>query len=156
MFLMGGFSTASPLGKRIIEPLTPEQSAKKAERLAQIGLKGELFIMKYEKEKLVSLGINDINYPRHVALESMCFGYDVLSLDEFNNEIYIEVKTTTRSKEDKYSKTFFISTNEYKVFSDNKSRYKLYRVYDVENSPTTEILDLNNIKIKPDGYICEY
>ena len=59
----------------IIIPLTPEQHAKRAERLAQIGLKGELFIMDSEKNKLKQAGITDTYYPKHVALESMSSGY---------------------------------------------------------------------------------
>ena len=82
------------------------------QRLAQIGLKGELFIMDSEKNKLKQAGITDTYYPKHVALESMSSGYDVASIDENGNKIFIEVKTTTRRKEDINSKIFFISSNE--------------------------------------------
>jgi len=155
IFLMGGVSENNSK-MATIKPLSPEQRAKQAERNAEIGLKGELFVMDEEKEKLVSLGINNHSYPKHVALESMHFGYDILSLDKDGNEIYIEVKTTTRSKDDVHSKMFFMSTNEYTIFTENKNKYNLYRVYDVENSPSSVILDLNKITKSPDGYVCKY
>ena len=140
----------------IIKPLTPEQRAKQAERFSQIGLKGELYVMKYENERLKKLNIKIKDYPRHVALESMSYGYDILSKDENLQDIYIEVKTTTRTKEDKNSKQFFISTNEFDVFSDNKERYRLYRVSDIENLPSLELLDLGQLNKRTDGFIVEY
>jgi hypothetical protein len=140
----------------IVKPLTPEQRAKQAERLAQIGQKGELFVMDYEQRRLKALGINIAHYPKHVALESMHYGYDILSLDENKNEIYIEVKTTTRISEDQNSRIFFISANEFEVFSKNKQKFKLCRVYDIENSPTLEFVDLSMATKRPDGYIIKY
>lgn len=156
IFLMEGVSTEDTSKEISIKPLSPEQRAKQAERDAEIGLKGELFVMKKENERLQSLGINDQHYPRHVALESMHYGYDILSLDSNRNYIYIEVKTTTRPKNDRNSKTFFMSANEYDVFVRNKKKYKLYRVYDVENDPSSEVIDLKRITKRPDGYVCQY
>jgi hypothetical protein len=154
---MGGIREADAALKPItIKPLTPEQRAKQAERWAQIGQKGELYVMEYEQNRLRDFGITLDNYPKHIALESMHYGYDILSLDESRNEIYIEVKTTTRTREDLNSRKFFISTNELDVFSKHKQRYKLYRVYDIESTPSIEILDLNLLTTKPDGYIVEY
>lgn len=156
IFLMGGIPIENEILVPIIKPLTPEQRAKQAERLAEIGTKGELFIIEIEKEKLATLGINNPKYPRHVALESTIFGYDILSLNEKNEEIFIEVKTTTRKRDDANSRQFFISSNEIEVHSKNKKVYKLYRVYDVESSPSFEILELENIEKEADGYICKY
>ncbi len=156
IFLMGGIPSENEVLIPIIKPLTPEQRAKQAERLAEIGTKGELFIMKVEEEKLNTLGLKNKKYPRHVALESTIFGYDILSLNEKKEKIFIEVKTTTRKREDINSRQFFISSNEIKVHNSNKLIYKLYRVYDVENNPSYEILDLENIEKEADGYICSY
>lgn len=157
IFLMTAINnTGTPSTYPVIKPLTPEQRAKQAERLAQIGLKGELFVFTTEKNKLQELGITQSNYPRHVAMESMHYGYDILSLDEKGEELYIEVKTTTRSQEDKNARMFFISNNEIDVFSNNKNKYKLYRVYNIENDATFEILDLNKVQKRADGFIVEY
>src|SRR5258706_3249326 len=155
IFLMGAISSQTNKNK-MLKPLTPQQRAKQAERFSQIGLKGELYVMKYENERLEKLSIKIKDYPRHVALESMSYGYDILSKDESLQDIYIEVKTTTRTKEDKDSKQFFISANEFEVFSDNKQKYRLYRVYDIENSPSLELLDLGQLNKRTDGFIVEY
>lgn len=157
IFFMGGIRDIRiPVGPVIIKPLTPEQRAKQAERLAQIGQKGELYVMKYEKNRLEDIGIVNTEYPKHVALDSMHYGYDILSIDETLAEIFIEVKTTTRSLEDPNSKQFFLSTNELDVFNNNREKYKLYRVYDIENTPSVEILNLDEVTMNPDGYIVNY
>jgi hypothetical protein len=156
IFLMGGISSQNTEVIPIIKPLTPEQRAKQAERLAEIGNKGELYVMEREREKLKSLSIANPEYPKHVALESTAYGFDVLSLDQNEQEIFIEVKTTTRALKDPGSKRFFISTNEFNVYEKNKSKYKLHRVYDIENSPSLEELDLEKINKIADGYICKY
>lgn len=156
IFLMGGISSENEKLMPVIKPLTPEQRAKQAERLAEIGNKGEMFIMQTERERIRSLGLDYINYPKHVALESTSYGFDITSLDEKNNEIYIEVKTTTRREDDLNSKQFFISSNEFQVYEINKQKYKLYRVYDIENTPNYKIIDLEKISKKADGYICTY
>lgn len=156
IFLMGGISAENKLLKPKIKPLTPEQRAKQAERLAEIGNKGELYIMKKEQKKLSSLGLKSKKYPKHVALKSDSYGYDIASLDENGDKLLIEVKTTTRSKDDSLSKQFYLSSNEYKVYKANKSNYKIYRVYDIENSPSFEVLDLKNLDKRTDGYIFKY
>lgn len=141
---------------QIIPPLTPEQWAKQAERKAQIGYKGEVFIFDNEVKRLQKTGIQKKGYPRHVALESSHYGYDILSLDELGNELFIEVKSTTRHKEDPNSRKFFISKNEYETYCTHKVNYKLYRVYDVENQPEYEIFDLDKLNINPNSYEVEY
>lgn len=156
IFLMGGISADGEIANQTIKPLTPEQRAKQAERLAEIGTKGELFVMKMEKERLLRLGLNNPDYPQHIALESVIAGYDILSLNEQNEEIFIEVKTTTRKKSDEISRRFFISRNEFEIYKRHKSVYKLYRVYDIENNPHIEMLDLENMEKEADGYICTY
>jgi hypothetical protein len=154
IFLMSGISNNNSIP--VIKPLSPEQRAKQAERLAEIGTKGELYILKLEEEKLKKLGLKSEKYPRHVALESTIFGFDILSLNAENIEIQIEVKTTTRKKEDTNSRQFYITSHEINTYNNNKNTYKLYRVYDVENNPSFETIDLDNVDKEADGYICKY
>lgn len=157
IFLMSAINApnATPITP-IIKPLTAEQRAKQAERNAQIGLEGEIFVLKNEILKLQKSGINRAGYPRHVALESTHYGYDILSLDDNGSEIFIEVKTTTRKKEDAYSRNFFISNHEFATFTQNRQKYKLLRVYDIENTPSFEELDLETVTKQADGYIVTY
>jgi hypothetical protein len=70
------------------------------------------------------------------------------------SEIYIEVKTTTRAKEDPEAKKFYISFNEYGFFQKNKSHYFLYRVYDIEgNAPSIDTVDMDLVELKTDNYL---
>lgn len=157
IFIMGAIINGGQQQQQIvIAPLTPGQRAKEAERLAEIGHKGELFILEEEKIKLANLGIIINGYPRHVALESTHFGYDILSLDENQNEIFIEVKSTTRTHNDQKSRSFFITNNEVQVFVENRTNYFIYRVYSIENNPTYEILNLDELERMPNGYIMIY
>lgn len=154
IFLMASINAANL--NPIVTPLTPEQWAKKAERNAQIGLEGELFVLRNEAERLINLGVNRIGYPKHVALESNHYGFDILSLDSAGNEIFIEVKTTTRKRNDPNSNCFFMSNNEYNVYLQNKVQYKLHRVYDVENTPEFDELNLEELTQESDGYKFTY
>lgn len=156
IFLMGGIKNSVNIAQRKIKPPTPEQSAKKAERNALIGLKGEEFVVKLERERLLKLGISKKGYPHHRALESMHYGYDVLSLDENENDIFIEVKTTTRRQDDVLAKRFFITNHELQTLGVNKDNYILRRVYDIENEPTFEDLDINSLSKEANGYIVTY
>ena len=138
-------------------PQTPEQRAKRAKRFAQIGLEGEFFILRQEESKLKKKNPSlSSKYPRHVAMESDSYGYDILSLDEQGKEIFIEVKTTTCKKDDWGAKRFFLSSYEFDFYMHHKMQYKLYRVYDIENDPYYEELNIENMEVIPDVYIMRY
>jgi hypothetical protein len=155
MFLMGSIDKVTESNK-VIPPLTSEQYIKRAERLAEIGLKGEFFIMEQEAHKLERLGFLNNEYPRHVALESNKFGYDILSKNELGEDVFIEVKSTTRSIDDIFSRKFSISNHEHNTYLNNNNKYKLARVYNVENSASVEYINLSEVTKKADGYIVEY
>ncbi|MEN2490231.1 DUF3883 domain-containing protein [Flavobacterium sp. B11] len=155
VFLMGSIDKVTEADK-VIPPLTSEQYIKRAERLAEIGLKGELFIMEQETEKLERLGFLNNGYPRHVALESNRFGYDILSKNELGEDMYIEVKSTTRTIDDIYSRKFYLSNHEHNTYVNNNKNYKLARVYNIENLASVEYLNLEEVIKKTDGYIIEY
>jgi len=135
--------------------LSPEQRAKQAEKKSLIGLAGEEYIMNLERERLKHVNLSN-KYPIHQALISDSFRYDILSVDDAGNELFIEVKTTTLLKEEKTSNTFFISSQEHAFYEENKDNYRLYRVYDVYGKPSYEILDLALVKKSIDKYRVEY
>lgn len=156
MPLMNSFPVDISIEQRVIEktlpkPLTPEQRAKQAEIRALIGLKGEKIVFEFEKQRLLDANINNSDYPSHRSLISDTFHYDILSHDGIN-DLYIEVKTTTRQKKDSYSKIFYMSGHEYRFFRDNLKNYRLYRVYDVNGDPEIDVVDIENIEPEVDNY----
>lgn len=155
IFLMSAFDSNDKKNKQI-KLITASQFIKRALRLAEIGLKGEEYILKTEKERLTSLGIKNSEYPVHVALISPSYGYDILSIDEEGVEIYIEVKSTSRIKEDPAAKSFFMTSNEYKRYEMDKDKYKIYRVYNTDLNPSFEVIDMESIMKRADGYIVFY
>ena len=74
------------------KPLSPEQRVEEVYRLNLIGSKKETLVLEYENNKLRRLGLSNSGYSRHVAMDSMDYGYDVLLLREDGEEIYIGVK----------------------------------------------------------------
>ena len=64
-------------------------------KLKDIGDKGELYIMDYEKERLQKNNKKElIEKIKHVSLSNDSAGYDILSYNEDGTERFIEVKTT--------------------------------------------------------------
>lgn len=99
-----------------------------------LGEKGELYIVDYEKEKLVKLNKHELaEKVNHVSLNNDYAGYDILSYDENGSEIFIEVKTTKGPK----NSDFYISPGELKFSKENSDKYFLYRVYDFDKENMT-------------------
>ena len=124
--------------------------------LERIGKEGEEFIMDLEKEKLRKKHLLNNDYPMHVALFDDSCGYDILSLDEKEREIYIEVKSTVYKKGQKGANIFFMSDNEWQTYLLKGKQYKLYRVYGVGGEKEYEIINLSKVKQKPQNYIIEF
>lgn len=139
-----------------LKSLSPEQRAKQAEKRALIGLNGEKFVIKKEEEKLRNLGFPIDKNPIHQSLISDGLGYDILSYDDLQNELFIEVKTTTLLKQEPTANTFFISAKEYSFYENNKDKYRLYRVYDIYGEPHYEILKLDEMHKSIENYKMSY
>lgn len=90
----------------------------KNERLSEIGLKGELLTLEYEKSRT---GVS----PIHSSMESDEYGYDVKSQinSDDNSELYIEVKSTEQSLN---FARFFLTKNEVKSCFSLSPNYRLY------------------------------
>lgn len=91
-----------------------------------LGLKGELQVIKYEKNRLNNLGKKDlVNQIKHVSKDiGDGLGYDILSFNEDESFLYIEVKTTICSEK----QDFYITKNELE-FLKNEAQARIYRVY---------------------------
>jgi hypothetical protein len=106
----------------------------------RIGDLGELWVMKYEIEKLKHAELHHlIDKIKHTAKdEGDGTGYDILSFDENGHPIYIEVKTTKGAK----NSAFYISRTELERSKIEKDNYYLYRLYNYN-----EVDDMANILI---------
>lgn len=97
----------------------------------RIGDFGERLIFNYEKAKLKQR--NSQKEPEYIALTDDSRGFDILSYDENEQEIYIEVKTTKQS----CRANFFITVGELRKSIEAKEKYRLYRVYDYNEEKDT-------------------
>ena len=100
---------------------------KKEKAQKKLGLAGELMVLKYEKDHLISLGKDKLaNKVKHTSEElGDGAGYDILSYAEDGSEKYIEVKTTTGGKES----SFILTSREIEFSKQNSKNYCLYRVF---------------------------
>jgi hypothetical protein len=81
-------------------------------------------------------------------------GYDIRSFNENGDEIFIEVKTTTRGPKS----SFYMSRNEKNFAEQNKSKYVIYRLFNYDkNKNTAQYFILSNviedIKFEPIQYV---
>lgn len=96
-------------------------------RNKRIGDLGELLVLKYEEEKLKKSGSK--NKPILVSqIKGDGEGYDILSFNESDEEMFIEVKTTTSH----YHAPFYITQHELEKSRKEKARFYLYRLYDFD------------------------
>lgn len=94
----------------------------------RIGDLGELLVLQFEQEKLNSLGIK--KNPEHKSKsEGDGLGYDILSYDENENEIFIEVKTTKNSS----NTPFYITRNELIRSQQDSEKFFLYRLHEFDD-----------------------
>lgn len=101
------------------------------QRNTELGLDGELYVMRYEEERLKRLFPDDASKrPRHDSVvKGDGLGYDIRSFDENGKPIYIEVKTTSKS----YDTPFYITDEERIRSSVEKQQFRLYRVYNFKD-----------------------
>ncbi|MGS2763765.1 DUF3883 domain-containing protein [Sinomicrobium sp. M5D2P9] len=102
----------------------------KAKEQKELGNKGEELVKLSEIEFLKRKKL--FSEANRVKIVKDGEGYDVFSYDEFGNEKFIEVKTTTGKE---YT-PFFLSENEIEFMHLHKKQYCIYRVFnfDVENN----------------------
>lgn len=94
-----------------------------------LGDAGENIVLEFEKLKLKNIGLNEKADLVSKVLDGR--GFDILSYDENENEIHIEVKTTT-GKEDE---PFYFSINEKEYLEQHPENYYLYRLYEFRLNP---------------------
>jgi len=125
------------------------------EERADIGLKGELFVVDYEKERVSQFSSNSDKIVAHLSqLQGDGLGYDISSQNDKNGQIrYIEVKTTKNGLDT----PFYMSENERKFFKlheSNDNAY-IYRVYDFDKeSSHGKLMEISAKKLFSDYNFC--
>jgi hypothetical protein len=121
----------------------------------RLGDLGELWVMKYEIEKLRNAKRDNlIDKIKHTSKdEGDGTGFDIQSFDIYGNKIFIEVKTT----KGRQNSTFFVTRNELERSKIEKEHYYLYRLYNYnEQKDMADLLiiqgDLTNICEFPTTY----
>jgi hypothetical protein len=105
----------------------------KEARNASLGKAGELFVVEYEKARLVHSGKDQLaERIEHVSeLYGDGLGFDVRSFEANGSDRLIEVKTTAGGKQT----PFFVSRNELQVSREQNRAYHLYRVFGFRRDP---------------------
>lgn len=103
------------------------------EERTELGLRGEIWVVALERERLRSVGRNDLaDRVVHVSREiGDGLGYDVRSFDVDGTERCIEVKTTRAGA----GRAFVVSPRELQVSRNHPDRYWLYRVHNFGEDP---------------------
>ncbi|NLY47208.1 MAG: DUF3883 domain-containing protein, partial [Tissierella sp.] len=122
-----------------------------------LGFSGELMVLNFEREKLISNGMKHLaEKVRHVSEEDGDgAGYDILSFEVDGTEKYIEVKTTTSGE----TTPFIITKNEVLFSKLYSSNYYLYRVYNFDKRNSSGKLFIikgdisQSLDMKPQQYV---
>jgi hypothetical protein len=107
-------------------------------RNRSLGHAGELFVLNYERARLIALGkeslAGKIEHTSQVRGDHE--GFDILSFDEAGGEQFIEVKTT------KYGidTPFFVTRNEVATSDRRAVGYHVYRLFGFRLSPRLYVL----------------
>ena len=131
-----------------------------SDRAKEIGLAGEEAIIESEKKKLYDAKkpslAKEVLHVSKVVGDGV--GYDILSYDVDGNEIFIEVKTTSR---DKYA-GFIITANELDVAREYRTKYWIYRIFEFDPNSNRggvfylSVDQLEKMHLTPMQYKCEF
>lgn len=123
---------------RVAEPSRPSirlttNYIEREARNRSLGSAGELFVLNYERARLVHRGKDSLaaRIEHTSRVRGDYEGYDILSFDETGAERLIEVKTTKYGAET----PFFVSRNEVSTSERRSSLYHVYRLYGFRRSP---------------------
>jgi DNA-binding PadR family transcriptional regulator len=133
-----------------------EEFKSRLKKMEETGEIGEAFVLQQERTRLTSLGRPDLaERVRHVSLEDVAAGYDILSFDETGNAIFIEVKASKTA-----NASFELTSNEFVVAGEKGAAYVIHRVINA-GGPAPEVLKFENpaalvasgrMKLKPTSY----
>jgi len=104
----------------------------------KLGDAGEEFVVRFEKQRLIKEGKNNLaNKVEQISkTKGDGYGYDIQSFNADGSIRWIEVKTTNQGE----LFPFYISANELECSKDKPDKYFLYRVHAFNKSPKLYIL----------------
>lgn len=105
----------------------------RASEKERIGLLGERFIYEIEKSKLDTAGRSDLSTKVRFVSAEAALGFDILSFAPDGQEIHIEVKTTSRSRDN--DDGFWLSDFE-KETAERDETWIICRVWSIDREPT--------------------
>ena len=114
-----------------------------------VGVLGENLILKYEKEKLITLGKTILSKQVKIVSDDPSLGYDILSYSANGEELHIEVKSKAGML--RYF-DFYISDNEYQKLKENRNHVVYYISHLRSKTPLLFKLDgsmINELNIRP-------
>jgi|GEM_PF-4144927 len=138
------------------QKISLELFRKKQSQAAEIGERGEKFVLQYESQFLINYGKKDLaNKVSWTAQEDVGAGYDILSFDLQGNLKYIEVKTSESDILD-----FYLTENELNIAQKHGLYYWIYKVININSSPRIAIkiqdpaenINQGKLVIKPTAY----
>lgn len=120
------------------KPYSGDSAASHAQR-ERTGRSGERFVAKYERARLKEEDYSDLAAKVEIIsiTEGDGLGYDVRSFDTEGNELLIEVKATTGGRKE----PFYLTRNELERSRKDAERYRIYRVYDLQDEPRLFVLE---------------
>ena len=129
--------------------------SERQEQNSKVGHRGEKFVVRHEKERLIKLGRQDLadKVEWTSKMQGDGLGYDILSYNaETEEPMFIEVKTTNGP----CNSTFYISRNELER-SRVSENYYLYRLYDYDSDTDSYQIfiisgDLSPLCVEPATY----
>lgn len=121
-----------------VRKITNRDYVEKAKRDSKLEMSGEEFVYELEIQKLSKAGKTEL--AKKVLWVSReigdGIGYDILSFDNSEQHIFIEVKTTKSGQKN----PFYLSSNEYNVSIEKGTKYKIYRLFNYPISPKIYIV----------------
>ncbi|MGK7894725.1 MAG: DUF3883 domain-containing protein [Xenococcus sp. (in: cyanobacteria)] len=124
-------NTDENLSKLVMEVRTKIREDKEKGKVLstkEIGDTGEALVIQHEKNRLHKHGRDDLVHLVVKIPENLAVGYDIKSYEVNNEELrYIEVKTTT-SIGKLATKSFCMSTNEWRTAKSAREKYYIYRL----------------------------
>lgn len=117
---------------------SPTNYIEREARNRSLGEAGELFIINYERARLILAGKESLAAKiEHTSkVRGDYEGYDILSFDAHGAERFVEVKTTKYGSET----PFFVSRNEVGTSERCATQYHVYRLFTFRQAPRLYIL----------------